>query len=99
MLSVILQPYHQVFSLPKDFIFSSLPYSLFSEALQDDPSAKELVIPNPDVTPTAMEVLVNYSQGIEPVHYNADLIPAHRYLNIPWLLYYVDPMYDKIPNR
>src|SRR5581483_2818356 len=99
MLSVILHPYGQVFSLSKDFILSSLPHSLFSEALQDDPLAEELILSNPDLTPEAMELIVNYSQGIEPLHHNPNLILANRYLNIPFLLYYVDPLYDQIPNR
>jgi|SRR5579884_912117 len=99
MLSVVLQPYHQVFSLPKDFILSSLSHSLFSEALQEDPSATEITIPNPDVTPDAMDVIVNSSLGLEPLHHNPNLILAYRYLNIPFLLYYVDPLYDQIPDR
>jgi hypothetical protein len=99
MLSIVLQPYNRVFSLPKDYILTSLPESLFAAALQEDPSASELVIPHLDVTPEAMDVIVNYAQGIEPLHHDPDLILAYRYLNIPWLLYYTDPLYDLIPNR
>lgn len=99
MLSVILQPYQTVFSLSRDFILSSLPQSLFAEALQADPTASEIVIPNPDVTPDAMQILVDFSFGLEPMHHNPNLILAYRYLNIPWLLYYVDPLYDQILNR
>jgi hypothetical protein len=99
MLSVILLPYHTSFSLSKDFILSSLPQSLFSEALQDDPTASEITLTNPDVTPDAIQMLVDSSHGIEPRQHNPNLILAYRYLNIPWLLYYVDPLYDQIPNR
>ncbi len=99
MLKIYLEPYGQTFFLTKDFIRSSLPQSLFTEALQDDPDVTEITITHPDVTPEAMEVISRYSQGIEPPLHVPNLILANRYLNIPWLLYYVDPLYDQIPNR
>jgi len=99
MLKIYLEPYGQTFSLAKDFIRSSLPQSIFASALQDDPNATEITITHPDVTPVAMEGIFLYSQGIEPQSHVPNLILANRYLNIPWLLYYVDPLYDQIPNR
>jgi hypothetical protein len=99
MIRVILQPYQVEFYLPKDFIHTSLKGSLLDQALQEDLNATEIPIPNPDVTPEAMQMLVDYSQGREPIRHLPTLIPAERYLNIPWMLYYVDPMYDQIPDR
>ena len=99
MLRIPLQPYRVEFYLPKDFIQTSLQGSLLDQALQEDPNATEIPIPNPDVTPEAMQFLVDYSQGKEPERHLPSLISAERYLNIPWMLYYVDPMYDQIPNR
>ncbi len=98
-MRVLLQPYQVEFYLPKDFIQTSLPGSLLDQALQEDPDATEILIPNPDVTPEAMQFLVNYSQRKEPERHLPSLILAERYLNIPWMLYYVDPLYDQIPNR
>jgi len=99
MLSVVLEPYNAVYPLSKKFIRAYMPGSLFFEALEEDPSAEELVITNPDVTPKAMDDIFDYTYWIEPLHHNPDLILAYRYLNIPWLLYYVDPLYDLIPNH
>lgn len=99
MLRVILEPYQKEYFLPKAFIQTALQGSLFDQALQEDPNAKEIVIPNSDVTPEAMQFLINYNQGKEPERHIPNLIPAEHYLNIPWLLYYIDPMYDQIPDR
>jgi ankyrin repeat protein len=99
MLTIVLQPYSLSFDLPKDFILSSLPQSLFAEALREDPTATELIIDNPIITPDIMQVLVNSVHGLEPERHNPNLFSAYRYLNIPWLLYYVDPLYDEIPNK
>ena len=89
----------QTFPLSRDFILTSLPGSILFNALELDPDAHEIVIPNSVVTPNVMQVLVNYSQGIEPQHHDTNLILPEGYLNIPWLLYYTDSLYDEIPNR
>src|SRR5437868_187578 len=89
----------QIYSLPRDFILTSLPGSLLAQALADDPEATEIIIPNPVVTPHVMQVLVDYSQGIEPTEHDTNLIPADDYLNSPLLLAFADPLYDQIPNR
>jgi ankyrin repeat protein len=99
MIRVLLQPYRVEFYLPEDFIRTALQGSLLDQALQEDSDATEIPIPNPDVTPEAMQFLVDYSQGKEPEKHLPSLILAERYLNIPWMLYYVDPMYDQIPDR
>lgn len=99
MIALHLQPYNRTFYLPKAFIQTALAGSLIDIALQEDPNATEIPIPNLDVAPEAIQFLVDYSQGKEPEHHIPNLIPAERYLNIPWMLYYVDPLYDDIPMR
>lgn len=42
---------------------------------------------------------MNLAQGLEPNKHAPSLILAHRYLNIPRLLYYTDPLYDLIRDR
>jgi hypothetical protein len=99
MLTLRLVPYSATYVLPKDFIRTALTGSILDQALQEEPDLPELDINTLDVTPEAMQMLVDYSQGREPNHHIPELISAERYLNIPWLLYYVDPLYDRIPNR
>lgn len=95
-VTIVLEPYGQTFLLPREFIEKDLPGSLFAEALEVDPMADTLPIPNPIVTPVVMQFLVDYSQGIEPIKHIPDLDAASRYLNIHWMLYYAEPLYDKI---
>lgn len=98
-VTIQLEPYHQTFSLPKDFILTTLHGSLFADALELDPEATLIPMTNPIITPAVMQFLVDYSQGKEPEKYIPDLIEASRYLNIPWMLYYTDPLYDYISNK
>src|SRR5436189_216418 len=99
MIAISLIPYTHSFLLPRSFIINSLPHSVLASALLEEPNATLLEIPNPDVTPNAMQVLVDYSQGKESDHSIPEVRSTERYLNIPWLLYYTDPLYDEIPNR
>ena len=98
-VQVYLEPYHQTFSLPRDFILATLAGSLFAEALDVDPTATLIPIENPIVTPNVMQFLVDYSNRKEPERHIPDLIKASRYLNIPWMMYYVDPLYDYITDK
>lgn len=98
-VQVYLQPYRQTFSLPRDFILSTLAGSLLADALEGDPEATVIPIPNPVITPAVMQFLVDYSRGIEPKTHIPDLIKASAYLNIPWMMYYVDPLYDYITDK
>jgi hypothetical protein len=98
-VAIVLEPYGQTFVLPREFIQTYLPGSLFAETLEVDPTANRIPIPNPIVTPAVMQFLVEYNQGREPHNHIPDLIDASRYLNIPWMLYYADPLYDKISDR
>lgn len=99
MFTLRLVPYNRTYILPKDFIRTALSGSLLDQSLQLEPELSELDIKPPDVTPKAMQMLVDYSQGREPKRHMPELISTERYLNIPWLLYYIDPLYDRIPNR
>jgi ankyrin repeat protein len=99
MLTVILTLHRKSYSLAKDFLLTSLPQCLLSEALRGDPSVTEITITHPDVKPKAMEILVTVSQGKEPKKHHSDISLAHRYLNIPQLLVYAEPLYSQIPNR
>jgi ankyrin repeat protein len=98
-VAIHLEPYNQTFSLSRAFILSTLAGSLFAEALDVDPNATRISLSNPIVTPAVMQFLVDYSQGKEPERHIPDLIQASRYLNIPWMMYYVDPLYDEITDR
>jgi hypothetical protein len=98
-VTIYLEPYRQTFTLPRDFITTTLAGSIFADALEGDPEATVIPIPNPLVTPPVMQFLVDYSQDKEPVKHIPDLIEASRYLNIPWMMYYVDPLYDYITDK
>lgn len=97
-VNVYLQPYNQTFTLPREVIENYLPESLFANALELDPTATTIPITNPIVTPDVLQLIVNYFQGIEPNAHNPNVIAANRYLNIPWLLYYADPLYDQVQH-
>jgi ankyrin repeat protein len=86
-------------SLAKEWIRSNLPGSLLDSALQDDLEVTELQLSHPDVTPESLQVIVDLAQGVEPDKHSPSLALAHRYLNIPGLLYYTDSLYDLIPAR
>lgn len=95
-VAIYLEPYGQTFFLSRDGIRTYFPGSLFAEVLELDPMTEVIPIPNPIVTPAVMQFLVNYSQGIEPVKHMPELVAVERYLNIPSILYYAEPLYDKI---
>ena len=99
MLTVILTLHHKSYPLAKDFLLTSLPQCLLSEALRGDPSVTEITMTHPDVKPKAIEILVTVSQGKEPKKHHSDISLAHRYLNLPQLLVYSEPLYSQIPNR
>lgn len=98
-VTIYLEPYAQTFILLREFIQTILAGSLFSDALELDPEATIIPIPNPVVTPAVMQFLVDYAQGREPDKHIPDLVSASRYFNLPWLLYYTDPLYDDIDTR
>src|SRR5579885_3882315 len=95
-VAINLPSSHRTFFLSRDVIQSFLPRSLFAEALDLDPNATQIDIPNPLVTPEVMQVIVDYFEGKEPTKHVPALAEASKYLNIPWLLYYAEPLYDQI---
>lgn len=98
-VAITSEPYNQTFSLSKEFILTTLAGSVLADALELDPEATLIPLTNPIITPSVMQFLVDYSQGREPQKHIPDLIAASRYLNLPWMLYYTDPLYDAIPNK
>lgn len=96
-LQIHLDPYKHILTpvdLSKEFIRQKLSGSLIAEALELDPEATEIHIPNPQVTPLALECLVELSNGREPGKHNPELALAGHYLNIDVLLACADPLYD-----
>jgi hypothetical protein len=98
-VDIVLMLTGETFRLPREFILTQMPESLFASALELDPTATQIPIMNSVVTPAVMQFLVNYSQGYEPERSLPELVAAERYLNAPWILYYADPGYDQIPQR
>lgn len=95
-VEIKLPVYNWKLPLSRDFIQTALPGSLLAEALEVDPTTPEITLPNPIITPETIQFLIDYSQGMEPQKHNPNLEGASHYLNIPWMLYYIDPMYDLI---
>jgi len=95
-VEIHLIPYAQTFALPKDFIRQKLVGSLWADALELDPDAKEIQMTNLAVNPKALVCLVNLSEGKEPTKHEPDLAEAGRYLNLDRLIAYSDPLYDKV---
>lgn len=96
MLSVTLTRYGQTFHLPREAILTMIPESLLGQALQEEPTVPEIVLENPDVTPVGMQVISDYLQGKEPTQAISGLSSTARYLNVPWLVYYEDPLYNQV---
>jgi hypothetical protein len=95
-IDIHLLSHNQTVTLSKEFIRKDLTGSLFSEALEFDPEAKEISITNPVVTPKVLLCLVNLSQGKEPIQHDPDLASSGHYLNLDVLLAYADPHYDNV---
>lgn len=94
-----LIPYGKSFDLAKDFILDQMPEGPLAQALHCDPNATSIDIPNVDVTPDAMQDIVNLSHGIEPDRHNPDLIQADLYFNMHKVLNYTHPLYDQIQRN
>jgi hypothetical protein len=95
-VTIRLSTYNTSFILQRQAIQDFLPKSLFAQALSEDPNATVIDITNPVVTPKAMQTILDYTRGIEPIVANPELVAVDRYLNIPWLKYYADPLYNEI---
>src|SRR5579884_4127959 len=95
-VQINLQPYNRTFTFSRATIAQFLPQSLLAQALEEDPNATTIDITNSVVTPEAMQTILDYTQGIEPAAANQELAAVDRYLNIPWLQYYADPLYNQV---
>jgi hypothetical protein len=93
---VTLPRYNQSWDLSRDQILAIIPESLVGQALQEEPDVPEITLDYPDVTPEAMNVIAEILQGREPQHHVPNLSSSARYLNLPWLIYYEDPLYDQV---
>ena len=96
IVHVTLSRHHKSWDLPRQQILNLIPESLIGQALEEEPDVPEIILENPDVTPEAMQVIAEYLEGREPTHHIPSLVAAARYLNMLWLNYYVDPMYDQV---
>jgi hypothetical protein len=83
-------------NLPRQTILDYFPQSLLAQALSEDPNAEEIILENPIITPEDLHILADYLQGQEPKHSNPHFAEVDRYLNIPQLQVYADPLYDEI---
>ncbi len=93
---ITLPRYNQSWDLPREQILSLIPESLIGQALQEEPEVPEIILENPNVTPESMQVIADILQGHEPQYHVLNLSSSARYLNIPWLIYYEDSMYDQV---
>lgn len=93
---ITLPRYSRSWHWPRDRILSIIPESLIGQALQEEPDVPEITLRNSEVTPEAMDVVEQVLQGYEPKHHSPNLSSSAKYLNIPWLIYYEDPLYDAI---
>src|SRR5437868_7783741 len=96
MLRVNLTQFGRSWDLPRDKILEVIPQSIIGQALEAEPDITSLDLSHPDVKPEALDLISNYLQGKEPTHSVPGLESSARYLNIPWLQYYTDPLYDQI---
>ena len=96
MLRVNLTQYSRSWDLPRDKILGMISESILGQALDHEPNLENLDISHPDVKPAAMNVISNYLNGDEPFHHLHGLASTAKYLNLPLLLPYEDPMYDRV---
>src|SRR5579884_2215612 len=95
---VELSSYQQNWDLPREALHTLMPQSLLAQALEDDPNAPAIKLTNPVVTPEIMHIIAGLLQGKEPQKHNSNLLKGIQYLNLPELLYYADPLYDKVKH-
>lgn len=94
-VQIILKAHkHASFTLSKEFIRRVFPKSLLGQALETDPEAETIPIPNAVVTPKAIQVLYNLSYGLEPNDPDKELEAAAVYLNCERLLVYASDLYS-----
>lgn len=97
-VQVVLSSYQKRWDIPKQELKTLMPQSLLAQALEDDPMADEIILTNSIVTPEIMHIIAGLLQGKEPDKHNPNLIAGAQYLNLPGLIYYTDPLYDKLKH-
>jgi hypothetical protein len=98
-VNINLIAYQQQFTLSKDHLLSWLPESLLGQAIAGDPDCLEVNLTNPDVTPAALQVISDWLLELgEPTGVITDLEFSAKYLNIPWLSIYSNPLYGKLDH-
>lgn len=98
-VNINLVTYNQQFTLSKDLLLMRLPESLLGQAVAGDPDCLEINLTNPEVTPATLQVISDWLREIgEPVGVITDLEFSAKYLNIPWLSIYANPLYGKLDH-
>lgn len=98
-VNINLIAYHQQFTLSKELLLSRLPESLLGQAIAGDPDCLEVDIANPDVTPATLQIISDWLLGLgEPKTVITDAKFSAKYLNIPWLEIYSNPLYGKLDH-
>ena len=96
-ITIRLVPYNYSLDLPRDELLHTFPESLLSKALEQDPSATQIDIPNRDVTPASLNALSSIltTHKIPIVKPDPSYIRASNYLNIDILTALADPELNK----
>lgn len=89
---VTLPRYNRSWNLSRQQVLDIIPESLIGQALEEESNAPEISLENPE----AMQMIADYLEGRVPLHHVPSLVTAARYLNLPWLNYYADPLYDRV---
>jgi ankyrin repeat protein len=88
-----------VFSQHRETLLRAFAGSVIAQALEDDPTARELKLEQPFLTPSVLEIILNLAEGKEPETHEPKLQEASRYLNMPQLAVYSDPLQDYIDHK
>jgi ankyrin repeat protein len=81
---------------PRSDILRVFEGSVIAQALEEDAKAKELKLEQPCLTPAVITLVMNLAEGKEPETHEPKLKEASRYLNMPGLAIYSDPLHDYV---
>lgn len=95
-IRITLPLYNRSWDLPRELLKQTFPQSILVQAIQEDPNTTQITIDKPNMTPAAMDVILEYLRGDLPSKHILELIPAARYLNLPELLPFAYPEYETI---
>lgn len=88
-----------VFSQHRETLLRVFAGSIIAQALEDDPTARELKLEQPFLTPSVLQIILNLAEGKEPETHEPKLQEASRWLNMPQLAVYADPLHDYIDHK